>query len=242
MEDLRENIPIPKNVPYIGNIFSLEGDNTFESIERMAEIGGGIFKLKIFGIERIVVADAELMGEICDEKRFWKGPSDALLALNGNDPNPRFGLFSAPTEDSMDWQVAHRVLVPAFGPLAIEKMFPEMYDIATQLVMKWARMGVDYRIPATEDFTRLTLDTIALCSMDYRFNSFYDEKMHPFVENMNTLLALTNERLKPKGALKALLPWDDSVRRAREAKSSWRTLAQDSQHRDVSIPATNQIF
>jgi cytochrome P450/NADPH-cytochrome P450 reductase len=27
----------------------------------------------------------------------------------------------------------------------------------------------------------LTLDTIALCSFDYRFNSFYQDGMHPFV-------------------------------------------------------------
>lgn len=67
-------------------------------------------------------------------------------------------------------------------------MVQEMYDMAAQLVLKWARKGPEYRIPVTGDFTRLTLDTIALCAMDYRFNSFYDEKMHPFVDAMNNSL------------------------------------------------------
>jgi len=38
----------------------------------------------------------------------------------------------------------------------------EMHDIATQLVSKWARFGPSHRINVTEDFTRFTLDSIAL--------------------------------------------------------------------------------
>lgn len=64
----------------------------------------------------------------------------------------------------------------------------EMHDIASQLVMKWARHGSDHKIEVTDDFTRLTLDTIALCSMDYRFNSFYHEELHPFVGTMGEFL------------------------------------------------------
>lgn len=63
-----------------------------------------------------------------------------------------------------------------------------MCDIATQLVMKWARQGPKALILATNDFTRLTLDTIALCAMGTCFNSFYNEEMHPFVEAMLGLL------------------------------------------------------
>src|SRR5437868_2044340 len=34
------------------------------------------------------------------------------------------------------------------------------------------------------DMTALTLDTIGLCGFDYRFNSFYREDYHPFVESL----------------------------------------------------------
>lgn len=69
-----------------------------------------------------------------------------------------------------------------------------MYDIASQLVMKWARHGPDYKIQVTDDFTRLTLDTIALCSMDYRFNSFYREDLHPFIGAMGDFLVESGRR------------------------------------------------
>lgn len=38
----------------------------------------------------------------------------------------------------------------------------EMHDVASQLVLKWARFGPDHDIDVSSDFTRLTLDTIAL--------------------------------------------------------------------------------
>jgi cytochrome P450/NADPH-cytochrome P450 reductase len=73
-----------------------------------------------------------------------------------------------------------------------------MYDIAQQLVLKWARMGSAAPIQVTDDFTRLTLDTIALCAMGTRFNSFYHDEMHPFVEAMVGLLSGSGKRaLRP---------------------------------------------
>jgi len=112
------------------------------------------------------------------------------------------GLFTAHRGEH-NWEVAHRVLVPAFGPLNIRDMFPDMKDIASQLCLKLARHGPDYKIPVTDDFTRLTLDTLALCSMDYRFNSFYTEEMHPFVDAMVNFLHECGQRPRRPGFLSA---------------------------------------
>lgn len=92
------------------------------------------------------------------------------------------------------WEVAHRTLVPAFGPIGIHNMFDEMYDIATQLVAKWARDGPEEAIDVVSDYTRLTLDSIALCAMDKRFNSFYKEDLHPFVGAMVDFLVESGRR------------------------------------------------
>ena len=49
---------------------------------------------------------------------------------------------------------------------------------------KWARLNPDDDVNVPQDMTALTLDTIALCGFDYRFNSFYRETPHPFVAAM----------------------------------------------------------
>jgi cytochrome P450 / NADPH-cytochrome P450 reductase len=69
-----------------------------------------------------------------------------------------------------------------------------MKGIASQLVLKWARKGSGARFLATDEFTRLTLDSIALCAMDYRFNSFYQDGMHPFVNAMLNVLTENGSR------------------------------------------------
>lgn len=80
-----------------------------------------------------------------------------------------------------------------------------MKDIANQLALKWAREGSDVELSVIDDYTRLTLDTIALCTMDYRFNSFYSEKQHPFVSAMlGTLAAAGASGARPPFVNKAL--------------------------------------
>ena len=73
---------------------------------------------------------------------------------------------------------------------AMRGYFPRMLDIASQLMLKWERLNADDTVDVPADMTRLTLDTIALCGFDYRFNSFYRDTPHPFVLAMlNTLEA-----------------------------------------------------
>lgn len=60
--------------------------------------------------------------------------------------------------------------------------------------MKWARHGSRHAIGVSDDFTRLALDTLALCSMGYRFNSYYTNEMHPFVEAMGDFLTQSGAR------------------------------------------------
>lgn len=107
------------------------------------------------------------------------------------------GLFTA-REDEVNWGVAHRILMPAFGPASIQAMFNEMHEIASQLALKWARHGSSTPIMVTDDFTRLTLDTLALCAMDFRFNSYYHDNLHPFIEAMGNFLTESGARsLRP---------------------------------------------
>ncbi|KAJ5725977.1 Oxidoreductase FAD/NAD(P)-binding [Penicillium malachiteum] len=184
-------IPGPKGVPFLGNIYDIEKDVPLNSIHLMADNYGPIYRLTTFGQSRVLVSSHELVDEVCNEERFSKKVAGGLKEIRNGVHD---GLFTANWPGEENWAVAHRVLVPAFGPLAIRGMFDEMYDIATQLVMKWARQGPNASITVTEDFTRLTLDTIALCAMGTRFNSFYHDEMHPFVEAMVGLLSGSGTR------------------------------------------------
>ncbi|KAI0836251.1 bifunctional P-450:NADPH-P450 reductase [Hypoxylon sp. FL0890] len=173
-------IPEPPQLPFIGNIADIDADDSVGSLNVLADKYGEIFRLRLPGARIIFLSTRALVDEACDEKRFKKAPNNVLKEIR---EGLRDGLFTAKLEEP-NWGIAHRVLLPAFGPMGIRDMFDEMKDIGSQLAMKWARQGPQKRINAPEDFTRLTLDTIALCSMGFRFNSFYSDKMHHFIDSM----------------------------------------------------------
>lgn len=80
---------------------------------------GPIFELRLPSGNLIVVSNHELYDELCDEKRFTKVVVGALVELR---QVLHDGLFTAhPGENA--WGIAHRTLIPSFGPLAIRDMF-----------------------------------------------------------------------------------------------------------------------
>jgi cytochrome P450 / NADPH-cytochrome P450 reductase len=84
-------------------------------------------------------------------------------------------------------------------------MFDGMCDIAEQMMLRWERFG-DADFDVADHMTRLTLDTIALCAFNYRFNSFYQNEMHPFVSAMVDALAEAGARSRrPAIASKMML-------------------------------------
>ncbi|KFF02848.1 bifunctional cytochrome P450/NADPH--P450 reductase [Chryseobacterium luteum] len=175
-----EQIPQPKVYPIIKNVLALDADAPVQSLMRLADTYGSIFKFQVGDQTAVVISDPDLVAEVCDESRFDKKvhkPLEKIRDFGGD------GLFTAYTEES-NWGKAHRILVPAFGPGAIKTMFPQMLDIAEQLLVKWERLGPETSLDVPDNMTRLTLDTIALCAFDFRFNSFYNEEMHPFVGAM----------------------------------------------------------
>ncbi|CAF0931376.1 unnamed protein product, partial [Didymodactylos carnosus] len=184
-------IPQPPGTFWIGNLNELDSNFVLGSFERLKKLYGDIYRLTILGKKVVVVSNHELVDFVCDESKFDKavdGVLEEMRALGGD------GLVTAHTSEP-NWKLAHKILIPAFGAHAIRNMFPEMVDIASQLLLRWKRFAGE-EINVCDNFTRLTLDTIALCSFDYRFNSFYQEKMHHFVDAMINVLIESNKRVQ----------------------------------------------
>ncbi|WP_428970426.1 bifunctional cytochrome P450/NADPH--P450 reductase [Sphingomonas sp. Xoc002] len=195
-------IPQPKGYPLIGNIAALDPKTPVQSLMRLAREHGPLFRIEMLGRGLVIVGSQTLTEELCDETRFKKAlhrPLQEARYVGGD------GLFTAYDEEP-NWGKAHRLLMPAFGPLGLRSMFDRMYDIAEQMMVRWERFGEGATIDVADNMTRLTLDTIALCAFDYRFNSFYQNAMHPFVAAMVGALEESGRRSRlPPGAGKLML-------------------------------------
>ena len=183
-------IPQPHPTPLLGNLPDVDAEKGVLGLMELAREYGPIYRLQLPGSDVVVVSGHELVDELCDESRFDKTLHRSLKQVRDFAGD---GLFTAWT-DEPNWGAAHRILMPAFGPAALRTMFDGMADVADQLLVKWERQGRDHRIDVAGDTTRLTLDTIALCSFGYRFNSFYSDQMHPFVGAMVRALVESGAR------------------------------------------------
>ncbi|RFU73229.1 nadph cytochrome p450 [Trichoderma arundinaceum] len=193
---MAETVPIPEppGLPLLGNLGEFTSSPTNDLL-RLANTYGEIFRLHMGLRPAVFISTQALVNEVCDEKRFQKSVSSVLRVVREGAGD---GLFTAHSNEPI-WGKAHRVLTPAFGPLPIREMFDEMKDISSQLSLKWARHGPHAPIAVSDDFTKLALDTIALCSMDFRFNSYYQDKMHPFVQAMGDFLIESGRRNRRPG-------------------------------------------
>jgi len=203
-------IPQPKTSPLMGNLKNVDGSAPIQGFMRLAKALGPIYTLDLFGRRLIFLSSQELVNEVCDETRFDKRVHGALKQIRDFAGD---GLFTAYTKED-NWGKAHRLLMPAFGPIGIRGMFDPMMDIAEQLFTRWERFGDRARIDVADNMTRLTLDTIALCAFDYRFNSFYQNEMHPLVGSIVDALVESGARSsRPEIATKLMV----STRRKYEA-------------------------
>jgi cytochrome P450 / NADPH-cytochrome P450 reductase len=92
-----------------------------------------LFRLSTLGNSIVVLTSVALLEEVCDESRFQKqvfaGVKNLRAAVHD-------GLFTA-YEGEHNWDLAHRILLPVFGPTKIREMLSPMKDIAQQLCLKW---------------------------------------------------------------------------------------------------------
>jgi len=200
-------IPQPPSKLFLQNLLELSPVSPVQDMMALARKYGPIYQLDLSGRKLVVVSSHELVNELSDEKRFDKTVRGALKLVR------RFagdGLFTART-DEPNWSKAHNILMPNFGQKAMQGYHPMMLDIAEQLVGKWERLNPDDEVEVTTEMTSLTVDTIGLCGFDYRFNSFYHDGDHPFVNSMASALGITMDQMRD-------LPLEHFIRKTRDEK------------------------
>lgn len=142
-----EPIPGPPPLPILGNLLDLDRSNTIKSFNDLGKKYGPLYKLRLAGSDRLFATGYEVIHELCSRKDFVKIPVGLVRSQKSLTPE---GLFTADHGEEC-WDLAHRVLMPAFGPLSIKGMFagedserlpPSYTRIALLMMLRNARLGL----------------------------------------------------------------------------------------------------
>ncbi|MFI9848410.1 bifunctional cytochrome P450/NADPH--P450 reductase [Nonomuraea sp. NPDC051941] len=195
----------PRGVPILGHTPQIPDTNPVEYFGELSkQFPEGIFSMEIAGQENVFVYDPDLVTEVCDETRFGKPIFPPLSHVRDY---AGAGLFTAHDDEEV-WGMAHRILMPAFSQRAMKGYFGQMLEIAQHLVGKWeGKQG--HPVKVTDDYTRLTLDTIALSGFGYRFDSFGAEELHPFLQALLEALVESMQRSQELPMMTKLRKADD---------------------------------
>ncbi|MGV9743951.1 bifunctional cytochrome P450/NADPH--P450 reductase [Rhodococcus zopfii] len=216
-----DDLPGPHGLPWLGNLLDIDTHSPIDGFIALAREYGPIYKLSLPMGTRVMVSGADLVDDLCDDTRFDKQVGAGLGALRNSVAGS--GLFTSATDDPL-WHRAHNILMAPFSQQAMRDYVPRMLDIAGQLMDKWSRLNPGDEVNVPVDMTALTLDTIALCGFDYRFNSFYRETPHPFVAAMVRSLAQAQKRARQLPIQRRLDI--QAKRRAQEDQEYMQTLVQ----------------
>lgn len=183
-----EAVPSPPQHLFLGHLpLLLKGPGVIQAFMAIAREWGEIVDLNLRR-RVLLVSGANLVAEVCDEKRFDKAvgaPLEELRAVVGD------ALFTA-YPDEPNWTIAHEVLIPAFGRNEMHTYLPLMVEVARQMLDSWES---GQTVDVAEQMTRLTFDTIGLCGFGYRFDSFARAELHPFVGAMMGALTEAQQRI-----------------------------------------------
>ncbi|KAE9403346.1 cytochrome P450 [Gymnopus androsaceus JB14] len=247
-------IPQPPRIPFIGNVTQLDRELPIHTFTLLAQQYGEIFKLDILGRETIYLNTQELVNEVSDETRFRKKIGGGLMQVRHALGD---GLFTAHQEEP-NWGIAHRLLMSAFSTLAVRDMLEDMRDICDQVLLKIAMIriplltfgisfGPEHVINPSDDLTRVALDTIALCSMSYRFNSFYFENQPPFAVAMTDFLKECSDRNSRPAIMQALMSkttakWDEDAKFMTDDPKTGEGLPDDAIMKNVSHETSSGLM
>ncbi|KAI2637999.1 bifunctional P-450:NADPH-P450 reductase [Hypomontagnella submonticulosa] len=228
---MSQPIPRPPGVPFLGNIFDINPQNTWESVRELAEKYGEIFQIKVLNQTVVFVAGAAIAEELCDEKRFRKYVGGPIIEIRYAVHDALFTAF----DHEESWGIAHRIIAPKLSPASLAERFTEMRDTASELIAKWKGLGADNEVSAIGELNRLNLEATTLTLYGKKLNCLTGPE-HPMLKGMEDS---TSEAMK-RPTRPGLLNWMFFGNKFKSATSTMRSYAQEMVDHRKANPTDRQ--
>jgi len=153
-----EDLPGPRGLPLIGNLFQLRQANMHQGVERWCREFGPLFAFRILRQRIVVLADHELIAAVLrDRPDGWRRSS--RLQRVGREMGLTPGLFGAEGEV---WRRQRRMVMSGLDPGRVRAYFPALWRVGARLQRRWQRAArTGQALDLQAELMRYTVDTVA---------------------------------------------------------------------------------
>jgi cytochrome P450/nitrite reductase/ring-hydroxylating ferredoxin subunit len=162
-----QDLPGPKPLPFVGNLFQLDLTRLHEVLEGWVAEYGTLFRYRM-GLQWVlVVADRVLTDQIL------RARPDAYRRLGNVEPVFKemgvAGVFSA---EGTAWRSQRRLAMEALSPRHQRGFYPQLRTVAARLRERWEQAATDQRpIDIVDDLKRFTVDITTLLTFGRDVNT-----------------------------------------------------------------------
>jgi cytochrome P450 len=153
-----EDLPCPRGLPLLGNLFQLGGPRMHQQLEAWCRTLGPIYRFRAGPRNFVVVGDHEIVAAALRDRPdgFRR---DARLEEVGREMGLPPGVFRA---NGDEWRRQRRMVMAAFSPAHIRRYYPALVGVGQRLAGRWARAAdANAVIDLQADLMRFTVDAVA---------------------------------------------------------------------------------
>lgn len=183
-------LPGPKGLPFVGNLFQLRSDRLHHDLEAWADDFGPVYSFSIGGRRVVVVGGySEMLSILRDRPEGYRRLS-AIASVNRE-----LGIGGVFSAEGSVWQRQRRRVVAGLDPSQVRRFLPTLNRIVDRLRLRWMHCATAAQsIDAQPDLVRFTVDVTTNFVFDCDMNTL-ERGDDSFQEHLTRVLPTIGRRV-----------------------------------------------
>lgn len=180
----------PKGVPFLGNVFDINGEELHQQIENWADVYGPVFKLKLATYKVIVVTDHTIIQQF-----FRNRPEGFIRQRKLAEVLKEAHAHGVFTAEGDEWKMQRRIVAKSLDVKHQQTYFNSIQTAINRLHNKWSHLAEEKKsFDLIDDLVRFTVDVTTSLALGLDMNTI-EEKGGVIQNHMEKIFPMLYKRI-----------------------------------------------